>query len=73
MSTTNQRKDAYGSNLEGRLRLPLEVYNASRAAVGKDFVVGARLLVDEVIKGGTRVETSAQYAEHFRTSGDGLY
>ena len=69
LSTTNQRKDAYGSSLEGRLRLPLEVYNASRAAVGKDFVVGARLLVDEVIKGGTRVETSAQYAARFAQAG----
>ncbi|MAD60175.1 MAG: NADH oxidase [Myxococcales bacterium] len=69
LSTTNLRKDGYGNSLMGRLRLPLEVYEASRAAVGKDCVVGARLLVDEVISEGTRVDTSAQYAQHFAQAG----
>lgn len=69
LSTTNLREDGYGGNLAGRLRLPLEVYEASRAAVGKGFVVGARLLVDEVISGGTRVDTSAHYATEFAKAG----
>ena len=69
LSTTNMRQDGYGSTLEGRLRLPLEVYKAARSAVGSDYVVGARLLVDEVIAGGTRWETSAQYAKAFAKAG----
>ena len=69
LSTTNKRNDGYGSNFEGRLRLPLEVYTAVRASVGENFVVGARILVDEVIANGTCVDTSAQYAQRFAEIG----
>lgn len=69
LSCTNQRDDGYGGDFEGRVRLPLEVYRATREAVGDDWVVGARLLVDEVIAGGTRVDTSARYARRFAEAG----
>ena len=69
MSTTNRRDDGYGGDFEGRIRLPLEVYGATRSAVGDDFIVGARLLVDEVIEGGTRVDTSSRYAQRFAQAG----
>jgi 2,4-dienoyl-CoA reductase-like NADH-dependent reductase (Old Yellow Enzyme family) len=69
LSTTNHRDDGYGGDLEGRLRLPLEVYQATRSAVGDGFAVGARILVDEVIEGGTRVETSSRYAQRFAQAG----
>ena len=45
------------------------MYEASRAAVGDGVVVGARMLVDDVIEGGTRVETSAAYAQRFAQAG----
>ena len=69
LSTTNHRDDGYGGNLEGRIRLPLEVYQATRESVGTNYTIGARILVDEVINGGTRVSTAAQYAQRFATSG----
>ena len=69
LSTTNHRTDGYGGDFEGRLRLPLEVYEATRSAVGDEFVVGARILVDEVIERGTRVETSARYAQRLARAG----
>ena len=69
LSTTNQRADGYGATFEGRMRLPLEVYHATRSAVGRDFAVGARILVDEVIDGGTRVGTSSRYAHRFAQVG----
>ena len=56
LSRTNTREDGYGASLEGRLRLPLEVLAAVRARVGDRFVVGARILGDEVIAGGTHLE-----------------
>ena len=69
LSTTNVRDDGYGGHFEGRIRLPLEVYEATRKSVGNDFVVGARILVDEVIDGGSRIETTARYAQQFAKAG----
>lgn len=56
LSRTNTRADGYGATLEGRLRLPREVIAAVRARVGAGFVLGARILGDEVIAGGTHLE-----------------
>ena len=59
LSPTNTRGDGYGSTPEGRLRLPLEVFNAVRAAVGTDFVIGCRYLADECIGiGGTPADAA---------------
>ena len=69
LSETNRREDGYGGDFEGRIRLPLEVYRAVREAVGVNYTVGARLLVDEVIAGGTRVETSSRYAQVLAQAG----
>ncbi|MFT5831604.1 MAG: 2,4-dienoyl-CoA reductase-like NADH-dependent reductase (Old Yellow Enzyme family), partial [Bacteroidia bacterium] len=56
LSATNDRKDGYGSTLEGRLRLPLEVFAAAKAQVSERFALGCRMLSDEVIEGGTGVQ-----------------
>jgi 2,4-dienoyl-CoA reductase-like NADH-dependent reductase (Old Yellow Enzyme family) len=49
---TNLRTDAYGGSLEARLRFPLEVLEATREAIGRDFPVGYRLQVNEWLPGG---------------------
>ena len=41
LSRRNTRADGYGSTREGRLRLPLEVFDAVRRGVSSRFVVGA--------------------------------
>jgi len=69
LSQTNDRTDAYGGSHEGRLRLPLEVYEAVRGAVSRDFVVGARFLGDEVIEGGSRIDHTAAYGVAFARAG----
>jgi dimethylglycine catabolism A len=51
LSVTNARTDAYGGSFENRMRLPLEVVRAVRAATGDDFVVGCRYLGSEDIRG----------------------
>jgi len=39
----NLRDDHYGGDMQGRLRLIVETFQAVRAAAGEDFVVGLRL------------------------------
>ncbi len=52
----NHRHDEYGGSLENRLRFPLEVIAAVRAAVGRDFVVGMRMSFDDQRPDGTGIE-----------------
>jgi 2,4-dienoyl-CoA reductase-like NADH-dependent reductase (Old Yellow Enzyme family) len=49
LSVTNGRKDRYGGSFENRMRLPLEVMEAVRGAVGREFIVGSRYLGSEDI------------------------
>lgn len=49
---TNRRDDAWGGELANRLRFPLMVIDAVRAAVGPEFLVGIRLVVDELLPHG---------------------
>ena len=44
---TNKRTDEYGGSLDNRLRFGMRVFEAVRARVGPDFLVGARLVCDE--------------------------
>ncbi len=69
LSPTNTRHDGYGGDRSGRLRLPLEVYAAVRAAVGPDYPVGARFLADEAIAGGGAPDDAAAYAVAFARAG----
>jgi 2,4-dienoyl-CoA reductase-like NADH-dependent reductase (Old Yellow Enzyme family) len=69
LSRTNQRRDGYGGSPEGRLRLPVEVVRAVRAELGSDYVVGCRMLGDEIIAGGSRVEDASVYAEGLARAG----
>ncbi len=69
LSRTNMRTDGYGGSPEARLRLPLEVFAAVRAAVGDDFTVGCRFLCDEVIEGGSRIEDASFYGEQLAAAG----
>ncbi|MCA9580656.1 MAG: NADH:flavin oxidoreductase [Myxococcales bacterium] len=69
LSRLNTRQDGYGSDRNGRLRLPLEVFRAVRTGVGHDFVVGARFLGDEVIAGGSDVDDAAFFGETFAREG----
>ena len=80
LSATNTRTDGYGgggdpgsdAGLAGRLRLPLEVLDAVRARIAhaeRPFAVGCRMLGDEVIAGGTRVDEAAVIAARLAAGG----
>ena len=49
---SNRRTDEYGGSHEGRMKAVVEVIDAVRAAVGRDFVVGIRVSVDTLAGGG---------------------
>jgi len=69
LSATNRREDGYGGSVEGRVRLPLEVFHAVRKAVAGDFVVGSRFLASEVIDGGSTLEDVCCFASEFARAG----
>ncbi|MGA1729560.1 MAG: tRNA-dihydrouridine synthase [Steroidobacteraceae bacterium] len=69
LSATNQRDDGYGATLEGRVRLPLEVYRAARRAVGSAYTLGCRFLAEECIAGGSSVEDACYFALAFAREG----
>jgi 2,4-dienoyl-CoA reductase-like NADH-dependent reductase (Old Yellow Enzyme family) len=49
---SNHRTDRYGGSLENRMRFPLEVFEAVRAAVPASMPVGLRLSVTDWVDGG---------------------
>jgi len=69
LSARNTRTDGYGGSREGRVRLPLEVFRATRAAVSDQFVVGCRYLSDEIIEGGSGVDDAVWFAGEFARAG----
>jgi 2,4-dienoyl-CoA reductase-like NADH-dependent reductase (Old Yellow Enzyme family) len=62
LSALNTRDDGYGGPPETRVRLPLEVLAATRAAVARDVVVGLRMLAEEGIAGGSSRADAAGFA-----------
>jgi 2,4-dienoyl-CoA reductase-like NADH-dependent reductase (Old Yellow Enzyme family) len=54
----NQRTDDYGGSLENRMRFPLEVFDAIRAEVSPEMVVGMRVSATDWVEGGWDLEQS---------------
>jgi 2,4-dienoyl-CoA reductase-like NADH-dependent reductase (Old Yellow Enzyme family)/thioredoxin reductase len=66
---SNRRTDEYGGPLENRMRFPLEVYEAVRDTVGKDFPVGYRLCADEFVDGGLTIDETKRIAKILEEAG----
>ncbi len=69
LSRTNVRDDGYGGDAAGRVRLPREVVAAVRARVGPDYCVGTRILGDEVIAAGSRIDDACFQARELVRAG----
>lgn len=69
LSALNTRDDGYGGPRENRVRLPLEVYRAVRAGVGKGLAVGCRFLSEDCVAGGSGVEDAAFFGAAFAKAG----
>jgi len=66
---SNQRTDAYGGTLANRLRYPLEVFDAVRAAVPASVAVGLRISATDWVEGSWDLAQSSEMAQALRTRG----
>ncbi len=66
---SNTRDDAYGGSLENRLRFPLEVVDAVRAAVPQAMAVGVRISATDWVEGGWELEQSLRFARELKARG----
>ena len=64
---SNQRTDAYGGSLENRMRYPLEVFAAVRAAY--KGVLGIRVSASDWVEGGLDIEQSTEFAKRLKALG----
>jgi anthraniloyl-CoA monooxygenase len=69
---TNQRTDAYGGTLENRLRYPLEVFRAMRAAWPQDKPMSVRISAHDWVEGGITPDDAVEIARAFRVAGADL-
>jgi 2,4-dienoyl-CoA reductase-like NADH-dependent reductase (Old Yellow Enzyme family) len=65
----NHRTDAYGGSRENRLRFPLEVFEAVRAAVPADFPVWVRVSAIDWVEGGWNVADTVAFAQALQARG----
>ncbi len=66
---SNHREDAYGGNLENRLRFPLEVFDAVRAVVPPGKPVGVRVSATDWALGGWDIEQTVAFAHALKARG----
>jgi 2,4-dienoyl-CoA reductase-like NADH-dependent reductase (Old Yellow Enzyme family) len=63
----NHRADEYGGSLENRMRFPLEVFDAMRAAFPGDKPIGVRVSATDWMEGGWDVEQTIAFAKELKT------
>ena len=66
---SNKRRDAYGGSLDNRLRFPLAVVEAVRAAAGPGLLVGMRIPGDEFVEGGLDLPQMQVIARRLEATG----
>lgn len=66
---SNQRTDAYGGSLENRMRFPLEVFDAVRAAFPSEKPVGVRVSATDWMEGGWDVAQTLVFANALKARG----
>jgi anthraniloyl-CoA monooxygenase len=69
---TNSRQDEYGGDHEGRMRYPLEVFRAVRAAWPAQRPISVRISAHDWSEGGNTPEDAAIYARMFKAAGADL-
>ncbi|GAA2329683.1 bifunctional salicylyl-CoA 5-hydroxylase/oxidoreductase [Streptomyces kunmingensis] len=66
---TNRRTDGYGGSPKGRLRFPLEVFDAVRAVWPEDRPMTVRISATDWAEGGTSAEDAVAIARAFAAHG----
>ncbi len=68
----NTRTDEYGGSLENRLRYPLEVFSAMRAAWPKERPMSVRISATDWYEGGITGDDAVEIARAFKAAGADL-
>lgn len=63
---TNKRSDEYGGSIQNRLRFPLEIFSAIRAAWPAEKPISVRISAVDWLPGGTTIEDAVKIAAMFR-------
>ena len=66
---SNRRTDQYGGSLENRLRYPLEVFDAVRAAFPADKPVGIKVSSTDWVDGGWDIAQTIELAKQLKKRG----
>ena len=66
---SNQRNDEYGGTLENRMRFPLEIFDAVRAAFPSGKVVSVRVSGTDWVEGGWDIEQTIVFAQRLEGRG----
>lgn len=66
---TNHRDDGYNGDLAARMRFPIEVLEAVRSEVGREFAVGVRLSASDMDPEGLEPGDASQIERRLRASG----
>ncbi len=66
---SNHRTDEYGGTLENRLRYPLEVFRAVRAAWPAHLPISVRISAHDWVPGGITPNEAVQIAQVFKAAG----
>jgi 2,4-dienoyl-CoA reductase (NADPH2) len=66
---TNQRTDKWGGDYAQRMRLPVEIVERTREAVGKDFIIIYRLSMIDLIPDGNSWEETVALAKAIENAG----
>ncbi|QJY49722.1 NADPH-dependent 2,4-dienoyl-CoA reductase [Pseudonocardia broussonetiae] len=69
---TNHREDEWGGTPENRRRFAVEVVEASRAAVGEDFLIVYRLSMADLVEGGQSWEEVVALGKEVEAAGADL-
>lgn len=65
----NKRCDEYGGDINGRLRLTLEVIEEVRRKCGEDFIIDVRISGDEYSDGGLNINDATYIAKQLEKAG----
>ncbi len=65
----NKRTDRYGGSLQNRMRYPLEVFDAVRAAFPDRKPVGIRVSATDWVEGGWDLPQTIEFARELKTRG----
>jgi len=66
---TNKRNDKYGGGLEGRMKLPLDIIESIKRALGDGFPIGYQLMADELLDDGFSLDEAKAFSGKLEEGG----